>query len=189
MNLLDLDARWRRFNDPDRACPCCGRTFSGIFDIGFDEPDSWPHPPLAETGTDDLSVGEDRLTADLCRIDGDRFIRCVLPLPIRGSDEVFFFGVWARVGDGVFFAYLDAINGTGASFDGAEAWIMNDLPLFESDDPIAATLSSGDAGARPVLSVRSGPLADAQKDGISFDHLLDIYAASGTDIRPHLTTD
>ena len=36
MNLLDLDARWRRFNDPDRSCPCCGRTFSGVFDIGFD---------------------------------------------------------------------------------------------------------------------------------------------------------
>ena len=49
MNLLDLDARWRRFNDANRACPCCGQTFSGIFDIGFDHPDCWPHGALRDS--------------------------------------------------------------------------------------------------------------------------------------------
>ena len=48
MNLLDLDARWRRFHDEDRECPCCGRRFNGIFDVGFGHPDAWPHGPLPE---------------------------------------------------------------------------------------------------------------------------------------------
>lgn len=189
MNLLDLDARWKRFNDENRACPCCGQRFSGIFDIGYDHPDIWPHGDLAESGQTDFQVGEDRLTAELCKVDDHRFIRCVLPLPVRGSDEVFFFGPWASVTPETFFAYIDTATDPSKDFAGGAAWLMNDLPGFETSDVIACDLVSGAGGERPSLMAQSGPLAEAQKTGISFDQLLDIYAASGTDIRPHLTAD
>ncbi|GAA6162737.1 hypothetical protein NBRC116590_04410 [Pelagimonas sp. KU-00592-HH] len=189
MNLLALDARWRRLHDETRVCPQSGRRFNGIFDIGYDHPDSWPHGDLAEAGAPDLQVGEDRLSSDLCRIDEDRFLKCVLPLPIRGSDEVFFFGPWASVPPDTFYAYIDEATGAADGFEGGEAWLMNDLPGFESEDPIACALQPGDAGQRPVLIALSGPLAEAQENGISFDQLLDIYAASGDDIRPFLMAD
>lgn len=189
MSLLALDSRWRRFNDESRTCPCCGQSFNGIFDIGFDHPDTWPHEALRDSGETELQVGEDRLSADLCRVDEHRFIRCVLPLPLRGSDEHFCFGAWASVKPENFYRYIDDAVGEAEEFEGCFAWLMNDLPGYESEDPIACDLVPGHEGQRPTLKVHAGPLADAQKEGITFDQLLDIYAASGNDIRPHLAAD
>ncbi|QEW21303.1 hypothetical protein LA6_003511 [Marinibacterium anthonyi] len=195
MNLLDLDARWRRFNDPDRTCPCCGRSFSGVFDIGFDHPDAWPYGPALEgpesqVGPElqvgpEFQVGDDKLGSDLCRLGEERFIRCLLPLPILGSDEVFHFGTWALVAPGDFYTYLDAAFGE-AEFDGCPALLANALPGFEDEDDVPCTLVPGPDSERPRLVVQDGPLKDAQDGGISFDQLLDLYAASGQDIRPHL---
>lgn len=186
MNLLDLDARWRRFNDEDRECPCCGQHFNGIFDIGFGHPDIWPHASLAPGQDEEVQVGEDKLGTDLCRLGEDRFIRCLLPLPIQGSDEVFNFGVWASVKPENFYLYIDACFGE-AEFDGCFAWLMNSLPGLAHEEFVACDLRPGPEGERPRLYAHDGPVQAAQENGISFDHLLDIYAASGTDIRPHLS--
>lgn len=185
MNLLALDSRWQRFNDPDYACKCCGRSFGGIVDIGFGQPDCWPHGEMKDGDT--LTVGGDVLTADLCVVVELRFLHCVLPLPIRGSDEVFLFGVWASVTKDQFKAYVLDATGEAPGFDGCDAWLMNDLPLFECDEPMACALKPAESAAeRPHLTAKNGPLAQAQAEGISFDQLLDIYAASGEDLRPHL---
>jgi hypothetical protein len=190
MNLLDLDKRWQRFNDPTRVCPCCGETLSGVFDIGFDHPDAWPHGPRLDVSGTDLTVGDDKLSADLCRLGEDRFIRCVLPLPIRGSDEVFYFGVWASVDHDSFYAYLDASLGDGPAFKECFSWLQNDLPVVGPEGSVPCDLAPGAEGERPHLMAQSdSPLAARQADGISFDTLLDIYAASGQDMRPHLMQD
>lgn len=188
MSLLNLDPRWRRLQDADYACPCCGQSYGGVFDIGYDHPDSWPHPARADSGHEVLQIGDDKLSADLCRVDDHRFIRCVLPLPVRGSDEVFCFGPWASVAPENFDQYIAAWqSGDWLGFEGCFAWLMNDLPGFEAEDPIACTLWTQSEGQRPILKAQDGALAQAQANGISFDQLLDIYAASGNDIRPHLT--
>ncbi len=190
MNLLDLDKRWQRFNDADRVCPCCGKTFGGVFDIGFDHPLTWPHENRADSGLDVIEVGDDKLSADLCRVGEDRFIRCVVLLPIRGSDESFAFGAWGSVHPDSFARYVEAWNADNWSdFEGCFAWLANDLPGFESEEPIACNLSVGDGSHRPSLQAQDGPLKEAQENGISFDDLLDIYAATGNDIRAHLTAD
>lgn len=184
MSLLDLDARWRRFNDTGYTCSCCGMAAPGVYDIGFGHPDSWPHESLDEAGRDEIAVGDDKLSADLCKIEDDRFIRCVLPLPVRGSDELFHFGVWARVEPADFYAYIEHCV-EAAPFDGCDAWLMNDLHGFEAD-VVPCRLTAGPNGQSPRLVAKDGPLAAAQTDGISFDDLLDIYAAYGNDLRPHL---
>ena len=187
MNLLDLDSRWRRFNDLDRACPCCGRSFSGIFDIGFDAPDDWPHG--ARTGEDDLSVGDDRLGPEFCRLNGRYFLRCVLSLPLRGSDETFGFGPWVEVPEPVFRASLATLDDASMEFAPAEGILANALPGFEEETGGAVTVTQPDAVQRPALTALDGPLAEAQSEGLSFDDLLDLYAAFGDDIRPHLMAD
>lgn len=184
MNLLDLDVRWTRFNDEGRVCPCCGQSFNGIFDLGYEAPGDWPHGPLQG---DDMTVGEDRLHTDLCRLNGRFFVRCVLPLNLRGTDEIFCFGPWAEVPEPMFRDYLDTFVEGPHEFAGGEALLANVLPGFESDSAIPCALVPSDSDDRPMLVAHDGPLAEAQRDGISFDDLLDIYAAAGRDIRPHLT--
>jgi hypothetical protein len=185
--LLALDARWRRFNDPDRSCPCCGARFSGIYDLGFEHPDDWPHAP--RDGQDMLEVGQDRLTADLCRISGRYFLRATMVLPVRGADDGFAFGPWAEVSHETFHAYLATCESQDVVFAPQDGILANALPGFEDSLGDTVTLDLKDPTQRPALAVEFGSLADAQEDGISFDDLLDIYAAAGNDIRPHLTQD
>ncbi len=183
---LNEDPRWRRFNDSSRPCPCCGRTFDGVFDIGFDHPAPWPHGNRSEAGADVLEVDDDSLGTDLCRWGKYRFIRAVLMLPIKGTDKVFAYGPWGSVNPANFDRYVAATD-SGDAFDGCFAWLMNRLPGVEMDDWLPCDLIVEDPAERPRLYVHDGhPLADWQEGGISFDQLLDIYAAAGQDIRPHL---
>lgn len=197
MALLDLDARWRRFNDPDRACPCCGRQFSGVFDIGFDHPTDWSHGERGDEAF--LKVGDDQLTADLCRAGDGRFLRAVISLPIQGSDdEMLHISPWVRPDAATFYSYLDSFDG-GTPPAPSEALLANQLPGFEdeTDAPLPVTLHFPGPDSRPIAtalpadpdSSGDSPLAKALKQGISFDQLLDIYAAFGQDIRPHLQQD
>lgn len=186
---LDEDIRWRRFNDASRPCPCCGITFSGVFDIGFDHPAPWTHGNRSASGENILQVGDDRLGSDLCEIGPHRFIRSVLHLPIIGTDQSFAFGPWGSVSPDNFDRYRDTSGaGPDGQFDGCFAWLMNNLPGFQFDDWLPCNLIVDDPDQRPLLEVHDGAheLADLQENGITFDQLLDIYAAAGQDIRPHL---
>ncbi|MFC4733171.1 DUF2199 domain-containing protein [Salipiger abyssi] len=185
MNLLWLDGRWRRFNNARRACPCCGKTFSGVFDISMDHPDIWPHGNRLERGVEAMKVGNDFLTPDVCCCGDDHLVRCVLPLPIRFSEQVFHFGVWGSLSQESFQRYLEEETSAG-TFTGAFSWLSNALPTFDTDAPVPCDMIPQGGRLRPRLEAHEGPIAAVQKTGISFDRLLDIYAATGQDIRPHL---
>ncbi|ETX16430.1 hypothetical protein OCH239_00920 [Roseivivax halodurans JCM 10272] len=180
MNLLDLDARWRRLNDPDYSCPCCGQSFGGLVDMGFEEPDAWP---FGERGDAEVfEAGDDKLSADLCRVGERRFLRAILPLPVRGAEDAALFALWAEVAPEDFYATLDAID-AGTEPPACPATLANELPEFGLPD---GTLVPGTEAERPTFRAGSGPLAEVQEAGLSFDALLDLYAALGQDIRPHL---
>jgi hypothetical protein len=172
---LDADPRWRRFNDASRRCACCGQTFAGVYDIAYDHPDCWPHGHFGASGLDRLTAGDDFIDHDLCRFEEFRFVRCLLPLPIRGSDAEFCFGVWSSLSDENFDRY--AIHVGDLAWDGPEAmfgWLSNDLPGYETDDSVPCSVRVKPGKARPRLWAQSGALLEAQRDGISFDTLLDI---------------
>jgi len=187
MSLLSLDARWRRFNDETRNCPCCGRSFSGIYDIGFDHPANWPH---GDRGDDPfVKVGDDQLSPDLCRVGESRLIRAVLTLPVQGTDESVHITPWVQMAPPDFYAYLETWDDPGAPLPApVTATLANNLPGFD-EGTMQITLSFPGADQRPVLTATGGALKQAQTGGISFDQLLDLYAACGDDIRPHLTQD
>jgi len=190
---LEDDPRWRRFNDRGYACPCCGQSFSGIFDIAFDHPDPWPHGHLGASGQDELIVAGDRLTADLCWLGEERYIRCTLPLPLTGSDQEFRFGCWVSLSVANFERYVDCWRVEDyAGFEGAFGWLSNRLPgvgpVVEQEDWLPADVWMMEGKERPQIWVhrKAGRLHAMQREGIGFDELLDIYAACGTDLRPHL---
>ena len=186
---LESDPRWQRFNNNDRPCPCCGRIFNGVFDIGYDHPDPWPHGNRAQSGEDILAVGNDKLGTDLCEFGEYRFVRCILPLPIVGTDQRFAFGPWGSVHPENFDRYVaNSADTDGTLFEGCFAWLMNTLPGIGNSEPLPCNLIPGAPGERPILEVHDGAheLAELQETGITFDQLLDIYAAAGQDLRPHL---
>lgn len=187
MSLLALDARWRRFNDPDRACPCCGRQFSGVYDISYDHPAHWPH---AERGDQPfVKAGDDQLTADLCRVGDTRLLRAVLSLPIQGADDVIHLTPWVAVPDETFYAYLDTSDSDTAPLPpAAPAVLDNDVPTL-AQTGTALTVHFETRESLPRIATPEGTLANALQNGLSFDQLLDLYAACGDDIRPHLLRD
>lgn len=177
MSLLALDARWRRLQDK----------FGGVFDIGFDMPAAWPHAEPTEEAPE-VVAGPDRLAPELCRLGDSRFLHVILPLPIRGADDTLFIAPWVEVGAEIFYGYLDHIT-DGAPFAPGTGRLANDLPLFPGSLGAEVELQPGGEGARPLLVSTDGPLAEAQDDGISFDQLLDLYAATDHDIRAQLSAD
>ncbi len=187
MTPLDADPRWRRFNDTGRVCSCCGQTFSGVFDIVFDHPDAWDHGNRGKSGLDELRAGEDLLARRHCRWGEHRFVRTMLVLPILGSDRRFAFGPWSSLSATNYKLCLAAWEDDDIGrFEGGFGWLANDLPGFETPDHIPCNLRPDPETGILMLEAQTGPLGEAQRRGISFDRLLDIYAASGNDIRPHL---
>lgn len=186
---LSEDPRWRRFNDRAFECPCCGKSFEGVYDIAFDHPDPWPHGSRDASGKAVLVADQDRLTSDLCNLQGQGFIRCILPMPIIGARENFAFGVWGSASPDAFARYEKAFFSDDYSdFEGCFSWLANTLPIVGTSDHVPCNLWVRDTGQRPELWAQEGdnPVYQAQQTGITFDQLLDIYAATGNDIRPHL---
>lgn len=182
-----FDRRWHRFTDTSYRCPCCGKAVQGVLDVGYDHPDAWSHVSYRRNGGT-VRVGQDVLTADFCSIGEKFYLRGLLALPIRDTDASFAFGPWARVPPETFRDYHAAFGTEAESRLGSRSgWLANDLPCFPgcTDDEVTIRFVGGTDRPQFVLN---GPseLEHAQANGISFDRLLDIYAAMGHDLRPHL---
>ncbi|MEP3919868.1 DUF2199 domain-containing protein [Ascidiaceihabitans sp.] len=186
---LDDDPRWKAFNNADHPCSCCGQSFNGIFDIGFDHPSQWPHQNRQASGEDILKVGDEYLSSDLCVVEDGQFVRGVLYIPVIGSDEPFGFGVWCSLHTDTFEIYAKNFRDrSDTPIEGAFGWMCNALPYYDTEDPLPSDVLFSSGNKRPLIELHDGkhPLVEAQRNGITFDTLLDIYKASGTDIRPHL---
>ncbi|MGL4279218.1 MAG: DUF2199 domain-containing protein [Albidovulum sp.] len=184
------DRRWQRFMATDYRCKCCGQSFGGVLDIGYDHPDQWSHGNRQQSGQSMLTVGEDRLTSDLCTIGEDRFIRCILPIPIVGTDETFRFGAWASLKRENFDLYVRAWQEDNYSgLDGFFGWLCNRLPgVGMTDEMVSCDVVNLDGDTRPEIYVHDAAhrLAGYQKGGMTFDQLLDIFDEAGMDFRSHL---
>ncbi len=164
MSILMLDARWRRLME-----------LGGPVDIGFDEPEDWPHGERGAAPV--LAVGADRLASDLCRLADRRFLRVVIEVAILGSDERAFLAPWAEVDHPTFYAYVAHATEGAAAPDPATGYLANDLALAAIGTALDLTFPPD---ARPTA--RHPAFAAA----LTFDALLDLYAALGQDFRAEL---
>jgi hypothetical protein len=188
VNLAD-DPRWRRFNDRAFQCPCCGKSFNGVFDIHYDHPDPWPHGKYRDNGGQDVKVGTDVLGSDICIAQDAYFVRGLVEIPIIGTETRFAFGVWSTLKKENFAAYLDAYGTDDELKIGPYfGWLCNDLPNYGIRGAMKSEVSFRGGGIRPSFHVwdERSSLGHDQHAGITFDQLLDLYAACGSDIRPHL---
>ena len=184
---LDQDPRWRRLHDRHWTCPCCGLRHGGLFDLACSNPTPWQgseeHWPNSQVLT-----SANILTEDFCDLDGEHFfVRCVLQLPIAGKPETFFgYGAWATLSRVNFNLYLNTFDsgeqdGLGPWF----GWFSNRLKGYPDTLNLKCHVQPRSGRQRPFIELEptQHPLTIEQRDGITFDRLLEIYALNGHDLR------
>lgn len=133
-------------------------------DWGFGLPDEVFALPEAEL---DAQVRHDD---DLCQW-GDRyFIRCILPVPLKGGSDYFGWGAWAEVDAEVFQRYLDLYEEDGREEPPHPAKLANALaPYPGSTLGTRLLIQFQTPDERPTLTLLEtdkSRLAEEQRDGI-----------------------
>jgi hypothetical protein len=188
---LDRDEWWRRLHSHDWICPNCGVRHAGVFDLACEKPHYWEGSAEKRPNTDVWKT-DTVLTQDFCVFEGrDYFVRCVLPLPIIGQpDTSFCFGIWSTLAKENFELYVKTFDGARQRHLGPWfGWFANRLDGYPDTLNLKCRVHLRDGQQRPEVELPpSGhPLAIEQREGITLDRLLDLYAANGHDIRDALT--
>ncbi|WP_428540423.1 DUF2199 domain-containing protein [Profundibacter sp.] len=153
---LANDPRWQRFNDASYLCKCCSQSFDGIYDLVCNAPDVWNGPPEQQPNHT-LTEDTDALTEDFCVMGDHRFVHCLLPIPIQGSDQVFSFGVWGTLSIDNFNAFCARFDdGTQGDLGSMFSWLSNAVPTG-APLPTPAVISPRNDRQRPYrLCLESG---------------------------------
>ena len=182
--LEDIWEGIRAANHPPRdlsalsfRCAICGQTHSGIFDLACDGPDAYLN------SSEEEQEREFDKSDDLCIWDSEHFfVRCVLPIPVRGLDRYFGYGVWSSLSKEKFELYREhwdhpASDGVGPWF----GWFSNRLKAYPETLNLKCRVHPQDGGQRPLLELQPGdhPLTLDQRQGITVERLLENYAANG----------
>jgi hypothetical protein len=188
---LNDDPRWQRLHDREWVCPCCGESHGGLFDVALDRPgacasDQPRQPNSALDGSDNI------LTDDFCVVDGEHyFARCILMLPIVGAPNSHFgWGVWSSLSKENFDRYVETFDsheqgGLGPWF----GWFSNHLQGYPETFGLKCQVFPQDDKQRPLIELEATdhPLSLEQRNGITLDRILDIYAEYGHDMRDALS--
>ena len=146
-------------------CATCGRRHEALTrDWGFSLPDEVFELPEAEL------EAEVRHDDDLCQWGDRSFIRCILPVPLKGEDDYFGLGAWAEVEPEVFQRYLDLYEEDGREEPPHPAKLANKLPPYPGTTLGTRLLIQFQTpDERPTLLLLEGDksrLAQEQRDGI-----------------------
>lgn len=187
---LDEDSRWLRLMKEGRRCSSCEEVHAGVFDLACFRPEHWCGAETYQQNSA-LSLDGDFLSEDFCVIGGaDFFVRGIVELPIIGSGgAVFAYGVWSTLSREKFTIYVDRFDAGAAGDEDWFGWFSNRLKAYPDTLNLKCRVRPRTGRRRPrfVLEPTDHPLALEQASGISFDRLLEIYAANGHDLRASLT--
>ena len=157
-------------------CEICGEFHSGQYiSVAFDSPD--PYAALTANEKNRAHLGTDD-----CIIDSDQFyLRGIIELPIAGLDEVFLWGVWARVWgkDYEEFAAHYRVEDREKSIGPYKVRLCNRLPGYDSETlNLKCTLDVQSVGSRPrlVIDEPEHPLAVEQRNGFTLTRARQISA-------------
>jgi hypothetical protein len=157
-------------------CACCGRVVTGLPDLAYDAPYHY------QCLSDEERSSRAKLNSDFCVIDDrDWFIRGVCMVPIRGTDELFGWGVWVSLSAENFARYKRSFRDPAQSkLGGFFGWFCNRLPLYPDTLHLRTDVLLQDGNQRPMIKIQDAhsdhPLYVDQRDGITRDRLGEIYA-------------
>ena len=164
------------------TCVACGDEHEGVFDLAAFAPDLWDGPEEYAPNPE-LRMDGDFLSEDFCVVGGEHFfVRCVFEIPVHGLDEKFGFGVWSTLSRRNFDIYVDGFDEARfADLGPWTGWFSNRIATFEDTLYQPCWVHPQLASQRPVISFHDEghELAAAQRDGISAERLMELYAAYG----------
>ena len=183
---LENDSRWQRLNQRSWRCSGCGRDQSGLFDLVSDHPASCSGQGTTVSNSE-LRPDKSILSDDFCIVDGEHyFIRCVLHLPIIGGAGSFFgFGVWTSLSPVNFATYAETFNdGTQGALGPWFGWLSSQLKGYPDTFLLKVMVRPQNERRRPEIELEptSHPLALEQREGLTLDRILQLYALNGHDI-------
>jgi len=154
-------------------------------------PDRWTDLNAPRPNGDILDA-DHILTEDFCVVEGEHFfIRCVLEGPIvGGGGRTFGYGVWSKLARGDFDRFVAFFDGRWQGRLGS--WpgrLANSLTGWPDTLGLKCNVHPRNDRKRPLIEIGTTdhPLAVAQRDGITFDRLLEIYALNGHDFGDTLS--
>lgn len=153
-----------------------------MFDLVAFAPDFWEGPEDYEPNSS-LRMEGDFLSEDFCVLRGEHyFVRCVFDIPVHGMEEKFGFGLWSTLSRWNFDLYVDGFDdGRYEDLGPWTGWFSNRIATFEDTLNQACWVHPQLDRQRPVISLEDDdhPLAIAQREGISAERVLEIYAKYG----------
>ena len=154
-------------------CSTCEKWHEGFPDVGYSRPGYAADVPEAERET------RVTLTSDLCVIDGEYFfIRCILPIPIRGTGELFCWGVWSSLSEANFRRYQTHFDEDMSDWEPMFGYLSNRLPGYPDTLNLKLLVQPQGKGKRPVVTLEptDHPLAIQQHDGMPTEVAIEISA-------------
>jgi hypothetical protein len=178
-----MDPRWSELRNRTWLCASCTETHHGLFDLGCAKPDFWQgseeHLPNSSAAN-----ATHCLTDDFCILDGEHyFIRSVLKLPLVGAPgEYFGFGVWSSLSKKNFKKYMETFDsGEQEELGPWFGWFSNRLRGYPDTLNLKCQVHPQAGRQRPSIELEPSdhPLSRDVLDGITYERLLEIYAAYG----------
>lgn len=131
------------------VCSCCGKEHSGIpFSFAADFPDTYANLTKEERDTRAI-IGSDQ-----CIIDQEQFfIRGCIEIPILDSDNVFIWGVWARVKEEVYDLISDYWESEGRekAIGPFKGRLANSLSIYPETINMCLEIHIQPVGTRPLF--------------------------------------
>lgn len=146
-------------------------------DLAFDAPVDWQT-------LDEQTTGQSHLSDDFCEVrysggEVDRFIRCLLPIPVRDAPDGFRFGVWMSVSERSWNVYSRGFGSGKYAERGCFGYLMHDLPGFRDTLLMPSDVIFQAENRRPLVFVHGldSELFRAQRDGVDLAKVEEFAAA------------
>ena len=157
------------------VCSTCGQWHAGLpLDWAFNSPIYWGEIPERER------FKRGFLNSDFCKIDGrEFFIRGVIAIPIINSQELFMWGVWAKLSQAHFDRMVELWDDPKIIEEPPYlGWLSNNVPIYPSTLNLKLRLHSKDVKDRPFFEIEQTehPLAVEQRIGITQERIEQIAA-------------
>jgi hypothetical protein len=152
-------------------CHTCGKWHEGLpLDYAYDAPHYW---------SDDLKSDPDSfLNSDLCVIKNqDFFVRGLIEIPVRGSDQPFRWGVWTSLSKKNFDKIAELWDNPKLLDEPAYfGWLSSSIGIYPETLNLKANVHSRSIRERPliVLEPTDHPLSIEQRDGLSIQRIREI---------------
>lgn len=179
----------RRLTAPGYRCACCNEVLDAAHAVKV-RPFGWTDPPAAQPDSAFDGSG-DVITERYARRGRDLLVRAHLPIPVRGTDDHVFLGVWANLSTGDFARFRSAQGrGDADRIGDIFAWLYSRIPASTGPVLSKGVIVPVAGGAMPIYWVtdEKHPLHAAQQDGGMTAHdIVALYDDLGAaDLIAHL---